>query len=127
MWCAMGQCYENEQLGMDAAAIRCYRRALLNQEREGIALHKLVPPCPSPPARRTPASSTSCSAAAAAGRAVLSSELLVQALLHQRRSEPGEAAHYFSLNLQRIDEQGSAGQDAVEALQFLGQHSMVRP
>ena len=42
MWCAMGQCYENEQLGMDAAAIRCYRRALVNQDREGIALHKLV-------------------------------------------------------------------------------------
>ena len=38
----MGQCYENEQLGMDAAAIRCYRRALVNQDREGIALHKLV-------------------------------------------------------------------------------------
>ena len=42
MWCAMGQCYENDQLGMDAAAIRCYRRALVNQDREGIALHKLV-------------------------------------------------------------------------------------
>ena len=42
MWCAMGQCYESEQLGLDAAAIRCYRRALVNQDREGIALHKLV-------------------------------------------------------------------------------------
>ena len=42
MWCAMGQCYENEQLAMDTAAIRCYRRALVNQDREGIAVHKLV-------------------------------------------------------------------------------------
>lgn len=42
MWCAMGQCYENEQLGMDTAAIRCYRRALVNQDREGIAVQKLV-------------------------------------------------------------------------------------
>ena len=40
----MGQCYENEQLGMEAAAIRCYRRALVNQDPEGIALHKLVGP-----------------------------------------------------------------------------------
>jgi hypothetical protein len=42
MWCAMGQCYEHEQLGLNDAAIRCYRRALANGEREGIALHKLV-------------------------------------------------------------------------------------
>lgn len=42
MWCAMGQCYEHEQLGLDDAAIRCYRRALTNGDREGIAMHKLV-------------------------------------------------------------------------------------
>lgn len=61
------------------------------------------------------------------GTAVSGSELLVQALLHERRGERGEAAHYFRMNLQRIDEQGNAGQDAVEALQFLGQYSLVRP
>jgi anaphase-promoting complex subunit 8 len=42
MWCAMGQCYENEQLQMHASAIRCYRRAVSNNDREGIALHKLA-------------------------------------------------------------------------------------
>lgn len=48
MWCAMGQCYENDQLQsvdkdkMEVAAIRCYRRAVQNGDREGIALHKLV-------------------------------------------------------------------------------------
>ncbi len=42
MWCAMGQCYEHEQLGMYDAAIRCYRRAVQHDDREGIALHKLV-------------------------------------------------------------------------------------
>lgn len=48
MWCAMGQCYENDQLQsvdkdkMEVAAIRCYRRAVQNKDREGIALHKLV-------------------------------------------------------------------------------------
>lgn len=31
----MGQCYENEQLGMTEGAIRCYRRAAENGEREG--------------------------------------------------------------------------------------------
>ncbi|CAM6083310.1 unnamed protein product [Calypogeia fissa] len=42
MWCAMGQCYENEQLQMHDAAIRCYKRAVSNNDREGIALHKLA-------------------------------------------------------------------------------------
>ncbi len=42
MWCAMGQCYETEQLNMHDAAIRCYRRAVSNSDREGIALHKLA-------------------------------------------------------------------------------------
>jgi len=42
MWCAMGQCYEHEQLAMDEAAIQCYGRALDNDDREGIALHKLA-------------------------------------------------------------------------------------
>ncbi|GBG64532.1 hypothetical protein CBR_g45228 [Chara braunii] len=42
MWCAMGQCYENEQLLMHDAAIRCYKRAVSNNDREGIALLKLA-------------------------------------------------------------------------------------
>ena len=42
MWCAMGQCYESEKLDMASAAIRCYRRAYINDDREGVALHKLA-------------------------------------------------------------------------------------
>jgi anaphase-promoting complex subunit 8 len=42
MWCAIGQCYESEQLGRADAAVRCYRRALANDDREGIALAKLA-------------------------------------------------------------------------------------
>ena len=42
MWCAMGQCYESDQLGMTDAAVRCYTRAVRNNDREGIALHKLA-------------------------------------------------------------------------------------
>jgi anaphase-promoting complex subunit 8 len=42
MWCAIGQCYESEQLGCADAAVRCYRRALANDDREGIALAKLA-------------------------------------------------------------------------------------
>ena len=34
-WCAMGQCYAHEQLGMDEAAIRCYQRAHDSDDREG--------------------------------------------------------------------------------------------
>jgi len=42
MWCAMGQCYENDHLDMKEAAIRCYNRAVENNDREGIALSKLA-------------------------------------------------------------------------------------
>jgi anaphase-promoting complex subunit 8 len=44
MWCALGQCYQDEQLQprMYEAALRCYQRALRNNDREGIALAKLV-------------------------------------------------------------------------------------
>ena len=31
----MGQCFENEQLGMVEEAIKCYRRAAENGDREG--------------------------------------------------------------------------------------------
>ena len=41
-WCAMGQCYAHEQLGMDEAAIRCYQRAHDSDDREGA-------PCSFPP------------------------------------------------------------------------------
>ncbi len=34
-WCAVGQCYAHEQLGMDEAAIRCYQRAHDSDDREG--------------------------------------------------------------------------------------------
>lgn len=34
----MGQCFENEQLGMVEEAIKCYRRAAENGDREGILL-----------------------------------------------------------------------------------------
>ena len=42
MWCAMGQCYESDQLQMTVAAIRCYQRAHQNGDQEGIALGKLA-------------------------------------------------------------------------------------
>lgn len=40
MWCALGTC--NEQLSKIEEAIKCYERAVLNQDREGIALNKLA-------------------------------------------------------------------------------------
>lgn len=41
MWNAMGNCYQQEQLGMLDAAIRCHRRAL-PYDKEGVAVHELV-------------------------------------------------------------------------------------
>jgi len=85
MWCAMGQCHENEQLGMDDAAIQCYKRAVANDDREGIALHKL-------------------------------------AKLHERQNDLDGAAHYYALNLERIDADQATGSDALAALSFLAQY-----
>jgi len=41
MWNAMGHCYQQEQLGLLDAAIRCHRRAL-PYDKEGVAVHALV-------------------------------------------------------------------------------------
>lgn len=92
MWCAMGQCYENDQLqsvdkdNMEVAAIRCYRRAVQNGDREGIALHKL-------------------------------------AKLHQARNETREAAHYFRMNLERIEAENITGSDQLDALIYLAEYA----
>ncbi|KAL3158903.1 anaphase-promoting complex component apc8 [Trebouxia sp. C0010 RCD-2024] len=92
MWCAMGQCYENDQLQsvdkdkMEVAAIRCYRRAVQNKDREGIALHKL-------------------------------------AKLHQARAETREAAHYFRMNLERIEAENITGSDQLDALIYLAEYA----
>ncbi len=40
MWCALGTCYE--QLERAEEAIKCYEKALSNQDNEGIALNKLA-------------------------------------------------------------------------------------
>lgn len=41
MWNAMGHCYQQEQLGLLDAAVRCHRRAL-PYDKEGVAVHELV-------------------------------------------------------------------------------------
>ena len=83
MWCAMGQCYESDQLKMFTSAIRCYQRAVANNEREGLALSKL-------------------------------------ATLHANKNEKA-AAHYYLLNLKRLDEEGVESGEKIEALEFLSQ------
>ncbi|KAI8473690.1 MAG: hypothetical protein J3K34DRAFT_518801 [Monoraphidium minutum] len=86
MWCALGQCYESGDLNMPQVAVRCYRRAVANGDREGIALHKL-------------------------------------AKLHEGMGDAATAAHYYRLNLERLDAEGAAaGSDTVDALLFLAEH-----
>ena len=85
MWCAMGQCYESDQLRMFTSAIRCYQRAVANNEREGLALSKL-------------------------------------ATLHREKNEKA-AAHYYLLNLKRLDEDSPQveSNEKIDALEFLAQ------
>ena len=86
MWCAMGQCYESDQLRMFTSAIRCYQRAVANNEGEGIALAKL-------------------------------------AMLH-REKNPKAAAHYYILNLKRLDKEDLESAEKHEALEFLAHYYM---
>jgi anaphase-promoting complex subunit 8 len=79
----MGQCYESDQLRLFQSAIRCYQRAVANNEREGIALSKL-------------------------------------ATLHREKNEKA-AAHYYLLNLKRLDGEGFDSNEKIEALEFLSQ------
>ena len=44
------------------------------------------------------------------------------ATLHKQRGERKEAAKYYLMNLNRIEEEGLTGQDAVEAMQYLAQY-----
>ena len=85
MWCAMGQCYESEQLLMTVAAIRCYQRAVTWNDMEGIALAKL-------------------------------------AKLHRESGNQKAAAHYYRLNLVRLENEGADTAEMVEALLFLANY-----
>ena len=82
MWCAMGQCYESDQLQMTVAAIRCYQRAVTWNDMEGIALAKL-------------------------------------AKLHRDGGNQKAAAHYYRLNLVRLEKEGEDTTETMEALLFL--------
>jgi anaphase-promoting complex subunit 8 len=77
MWCAMGQCYESEQLLMTVAAIRCYQRAVTWNDMEGIALAKL-------------------------------------ARLHRESGNEKAAAHYYRLNLTRLEKEAPESNETSE-------------
>ncbi len=165
MWCAMGQCYENDQLQsvdkdkMEVAAIRCYRRAVQNGDREGIALHKLVHivslhlgcmlemimhctrictcagqvACSSARAGFTNSHNQMCPGTAYCIHASAQTSLLdcltpfcpMQAKLHQARNETREAAHYFKMNLERIEAENISGSDQLDALIYLAEYAKV--
>ena len=49
----------------------------------------------------------------------------VQAKLHQARSETREAAHYFRMNLERIEAENISGADQLDALMYLAEYAKV--
>lgn len=51
--------------------------------------------------------------------------LHVQAKLHQARSETREAAHYFRMNLERIEAENITGSDQLDALIYLAEYAKV--
>lgn len=48
-----------------------------------------------------------------------------QAKLHEAQGERPAAAHYYALNLARLDAEGLAGADATEALLYLAEYAKV--
>lgn len=50
----------------------------------------------------------------------------MQAKLHEAQGERAAAAHYYALNLARLDAEGVTGADATEALLYLAEYAKVR-
>jgi hypothetical protein len=48
-----------------------------------------------------------------------------QAKLHEAQGERAAAAHYYALNLARLDAEGVTGADATEALLYLAEYAKV--
>jgi hypothetical protein len=48
-----------------------------------------------------------------------------QAKLHEAQGERAAAAHYYALNLARLDAEGVTGTDATEALLYLAEYAKV--
>jgi hypothetical protein len=63
--------------------------------------------------------------------ALMSSQLSVvhfshmQAKLHEAQGQRSAAAHYYALNLARLDAEGVTGTDATEALLYLAEYAKV--
>ncbi len=51
----------------------------------------------------------------------------MQAKLHQARDETREAAHYFRMNLERIEAENITGSDQLDALIYLAEYAKVNP
>ena len=51
--------------------------------------------------------------------------LVMQAKLHQARNEMREAAHYFRMNLERIEAENITGSDQLDALIYLAEYAKV--
>ena len=51
--------------------------------------------------------------------------MLEQAKLHQARNETREAAHYFRMNLERIEAENITGSDQLDALVYLAEYAKV--
>ncbi len=49
----------------------------------------------------------------------------MQAKLHQARNETREAAHYFKMNLERIEAENISGSDQLDALIYLAEYAKV--
>jgi hypothetical protein len=45
--------------------------------------------------------------------------------LHEAQGERSAAAHYYALNLARLDAEGASGADATEALLYLAEYAKV--
>ncbi|XP_057857553.1 anaphase-promoting complex subunit 8 isoform X2 [Cryptomeria japonica] len=85
MWIAIGNCYDSEQLQMLDQAMKCYLRALRNNDNEGIAMHKL-------------------------------------AKLHSQLGRHDEAASYYKMNLERMENEQNGGPEMIEALLYLANY-----
>ncbi|KAF8061421.1 APC8 [Scenedesmus sp. PABB004] len=123
-WYGLGQTYE--LLGMPVYALHYYRRAALlrpGDPRMWCALGH----CYEAEGLASPGLALRCYRRAVAHGDREGIALARLAKLHEAQGEAGQAAHYYALNLARLDGEGAGGADVTEALLFLAEYAKLQP
>lgn len=114
-WYGLGQTYE--LVNMPSYALHYYDRAAQLRQNDSRMWNAMAHCYASPGLDNTAAAIRCYERALENDKEGVAVQKL--AMLHRQRGDKKEAAKYYLMNLNRIEEEGLTGQDAVEAMQYL--------